>query len=450
MINKLLPYYGVIMKKTDVHSYPAYRLSDGFSFVPYTPGREYEWCQIQTRAGMTENVRKAREIFEQKFKPYTELLTEHCIFIVDDADRAVASAALWPGKHFGTEHWRIHWVAVDPDYQGMGMGKALMTCLMDIFNSEDHGKWLYVTSQSWNYCAINIYYHFGFRPYLGVQPVNWYSEDFDRCNQKGWALIDQWIHTYDHESPDMLCLGEWRIHVSGDRSVMTELKKIFPMTEKDQKRSDGKLAFYSDQDQKITYDGKEMDVFLHEENLHDRHILRDIGWFYYHVKAAQNGRILVGKDCCEIEDGTDGGIWLIFLRKGKYREYDPCVGTEGLEQFWEIFFQNGNYYIRDIQFRVCHRIESIKWHVLRRQKTRKTPVSWQSFQNRMLSMAEQVIAAQMPLMDGGELICHFPYVDNENMAKKRNRLLEGLFEHMKPEELTGELYRGEEDAEDCF
>src|SRR5699024_9565943 len=143
-------------------------------------------------------------------------------------------------------------------------------------------------------------------------------------------------------------------------------------------------------------------------------------------------------------------IRLIFLRKGKYREYDPCVGSEGLEQFWEIFFQNGNYYIQDIQFRVCHRIESIKWLVLRRQNTRKSPVSWQSFQNRMLSMAEQVIAAQMPLMDGGELICHFPYVDNENMAKKRNRLLEGLFEHMKPEELTGELYRGEEDAEDCF
>lgn len=450
MINKLLPYYGVIMKKTDVHSYPEYRLSNGFSFVSYTPSREYEWCQIQTRAGLTENVRKAREIFAQKFKPYTELLAEHCIFIVDDKNRAVASAALWPGKHFGTEHWRIHWVAVDPDYQGMGMGKALMTCLMDIFNSGDHGDWLYVTSQSWNYCAINIYYHFGFRPYLGVQPVNWYSEDFDRCNQKGWTLIDQWIHTYDHESPNTLCLGEWQIHVSGDKPVMTELKKIFPMTERDQKRSDGKLSFYSDQDQKITYDGKEMDVFLHEENLHDRHILRDIGWFYYHVKAAQNGRILVGKDCCEIKDGTDGGIWLIFLRKGKYREYDQCVGTEGLEQFWEIFFQNGNYYIRDIQFRVCHRIESIKWHVLRRQETRKTPVSWQSFQNRMLSMAEQVIAAQMPLMDKGELICHFPYADNENMAKKRNMLLEGLFEHMKPEELTGELYRGEEDAEDCF
>ncbi len=440
MINKLLPYYGVIMKKTDIHIYPKYQLRQGFSFAQYMPGREDEWCQIQTRAGMTETYREARKIFEQKFKPYPELLAEHCVFIMDSDAHAVAVAALWPGRHFGTEHWRIHWVAVDPDYQGMGFGKALMTRLMDIFNLRDYGEWLYVTSQSCNYCAINIYYHFGFHPYTGKQPVNWYSKDFDRCNQRGWELIDQWICTYDQKRPDTICMGDWLFKVSGDEMVLEKLKKIFPMAEEDGRRLDGKLIFHLSQKQAMVYDVDKMEVFLNKENLYDRNVLRDIGWFYYHVKAAQDGRILIAKKDCEIMDGKEGGIRLVFLRKRKYEEFDHYPETDSLEFFWEIFWLNDKYYIRDIQFRTCHWLETLEWHVLRRQKTMKNPVSWQSFQNRLLAMAEQIIAVQYPLMNKGELIFHLPYVDDESMEQKRNAMVKSLYEHIKPFEVTGISY----------
>lgn len=139
MINKMLPYYGVIMKKRDVCTYPRYELEKGFSFEAYTPGMEGDWCRIQTKAGMAATWNEAKIVFEQKFKPYSELLTKYCVFIVNSENYAVAAAALWPGKHFGKEHWRIHWVAVDPDYQGMGLGKALITKLLDMVCSK--GAW---------------------------------------------------------------------------------------------------------------------------------------------------------------------------------------------------------------------------------------------------------------------------------------------------------------------
>lgn len=42
MINKMLPYYGVIMKKRDVCTYPRYELEKGLFFEAYTP----EWKEI--------------------------------------------------------------------------------------------------------------------------------------------------------------------------------------------------------------------------------------------------------------------------------------------------------------------------------------------------------------------------------------------------------------------
>ena len=78
--------------------------------------------------------------------------------------------------------------------------------------------------------------------------------------------------------------------------------------------------------------------------------------------------------------------------------------------------------------------------MLRRQKTMKNPVSWQSFQNRLLAMAEQIIAVQYPLMNKGELIFHLPYVDDESMEQKRNAMVKSLYEHIKPFEVTGISY----------
>ena len=121
MINKMLPYYGVIMKKRDVCTYPRYELEKGFSFEAYTPGMEGDWCRIQTKAGMAATWNEAKVVFEQKFKPYSELLTKYCVFIVNSENYAVAAAALWPGKHFGKE---LDNIVKQAEKSGDGPGKS--------------------------------------------------------------------------------------------------------------------------------------------------------------------------------------------------------------------------------------------------------------------------------------------------------------------------------------
>lgn len=450
MINKMLPYYGVIMKKGDVRTYPRYELKKGFSFVTYTTGMEGDWCRIQTKAGMVATWNEAKIVFEQKFKHYPELLTKYCVFIVNPENYAVATAALWPGKHFGKEHWRIHWVAVDPDYQGMGLGKVLITRLLDMFVPKEHGEWLYVTSQSWNYCAINIYYHFGFLPYTGVQPVNWHSENFAMCNKQGWALIDQYIEDYNYNDLYTLCLGDWFFQViTSEKELLYRLKRIFPMVRYSEGKYDGRIRFVLSGKQELTFDGTELNVSLNEENLYNTRVLRDVVWFYYHIQAAKEGSLLISKSQCEVITEGDGAR-LIFLRKKKYKEFDQYSKTDGLESFWEIFCRTGKYYIRDIQFCTCYRLKKMEWHVLRKQATMKNRISWQSFQNRMFAMAEQILVTRIPLLNNEMLIFPLPCVDDKAMQRKRNNLVKQLFVYTRPLEVIGISYRGEKDEGDCI
>lgn len=447
MINNMLPYYGVIMQKKDVCLYPKYELKIGFSFVTYTTEMEYDWCRIQVKAGMTATWHEAKAVFEQKFIPYPELLSKYCVFIMNPENYAVAVAMLWPGKHFGKEHWRLHWVAVDPDYQGLGLGKALITRLLDIFDTEVHGEWLYVTSQSWNYCAINIYYHFGFHPYIDKKPINWYSENFAICNKQGWALINQCIMDYNQNNLDTLRLGDWFFHITtNEKELLYRLKRIFPMIEKKGRECEGKIRFVLSRKQGIILEGDTMEVSLNEKNLYNKRVLQDVIWFCYHIRAAKEGYLLIKKFYCEIITENENAR-LVFLRKKKYLEFDHYPEMGGMENFWEIFCLNGKYYIRDIQFRFCYRLEKIEWHVLKQQPTTKNKISWQAFQNRMLSMVEQVLATRMPLINEKGLIFHLPYIDNEDMQRKRYDLIKQIFTYTMPLEVTGISYQVRENEE---
>ena len=108
----------------------------------------------------------------------------------------MATASLWNGDTFGETRHRIHWVAVHPDYHGKGLAKALLTQLMTLYNELGFKGDLYLVTQTWSYKAINIYENFGFAPYQGMKPANWYGEDYETMNDKAWELIHQKISEY--------------------------------------------------------------------------------------------------------------------------------------------------------------------------------------------------------------------------------------------------------------
>lgn len=193
MLDKSLPYYGVIMVKTDTNIYPNFPLPEGFTLCGYQPGFEQFWADIMLATQQTDSLAEGLAIFQKDFLPRKDLLASQCLFVLDSAGKAVATASLWHGHHFGVELPRIHWVAVSPEAEGKGLAKALLSRLCGIYNELGYHDFLYLGSQTWSYHAIHLYTTFGFHPYMGEQPINWQTTggSFSSENKKAWDIIKQ-------------------------------------------------------------------------------------------------------------------------------------------------------------------------------------------------------------------------------------------------------------------
>jgi GNAT superfamily N-acetyltransferase len=195
-----MPLIGVIMEKYDTKNYPKVNLPRGYYFSPYKSGYENEWCKLQFRLEQTDSLDEANEIFQREFMSRPDEMKIRCVFVCDDKDNVIATASLWDGKHFGKTLQRVHWVAVSYEYQGKGIAKALLTKVLDIYDDLGYRNYIYLTSQTWSYKAINIYKAFGFKPYIGKKPKNYKAvnmvSDYEEKNKEAWNIITDKINLY--------------------------------------------------------------------------------------------------------------------------------------------------------------------------------------------------------------------------------------------------------------
>lgn len=88
---------------------------------------------------------------------YNEDFFNHCLFICDRNDQPVATAFVWKSyKKFST----VHWVKVLKDYEGYGLGRALLTEILKPLKKTDYP--IYLHTQTTSYRAIKLYTDFGF------------------------------------------------------------------------------------------------------------------------------------------------------------------------------------------------------------------------------------------------------------------------------------------------
>jgi GNAT superfamily N-acetyltransferase len=228
-LDRSLPHIGVIMEKSDTNSYPRYNLPVDYHFSYYQRGFEQQWAQLQFEVEQVDSLDEAYQAFHTEYlygknmnwihketelhdiskiesAPYYEQLCKQVIFVVDSKGKVVGTGSVWNGNMFGKELKRLHWVAVSPMDQGKGIAKAIVTRLLDIYNTLDDCGYIYLTSQTWSYRAINVYFQFGFTPYLGEKPEKWISVnltsgnyepwDYNEKNMEAWKLINDKIMQY--------------------------------------------------------------------------------------------------------------------------------------------------------------------------------------------------------------------------------------------------------------
>jgi len=148
MLDKSIPYYGVLMIKHDTDNYPRYKLPEGFEFVGYSAGLEYEWARIEYELEQFDNMDKAVECFRREFNKPEEELNKTCFFVKAPDGKIAGITSLWHGNAFGPDLPRVHWVAVDKDFQGLGLAKALITKLMDAYHENGFTDPIYLVTQT--------------------------------------------------------------------------------------------------------------------------------------------------------------------------------------------------------------------------------------------------------------------------------------------------------------
>lgn len=200
MLDKSIPFTGLLMEKTDPERYPVYQLPDGYTFDTYHPGDELAWGQIHYDLGQTASLDEAVELFRKEFLYLPQQAARRCFFVKDAGGQIAATASLWTGDTFGSTLQRIHWVATAPDHQGHGLAKALLTRLFQLYHELGYSRYIYLISQTWSYKALHLYMRFGFKPYMGKKPVNWKSDNFDEENSKAWELVLEKMKLHDNLS----------------------------------------------------------------------------------------------------------------------------------------------------------------------------------------------------------------------------------------------------------
>jgi len=95
--------------------------------------------------------------FETTYGGKEDQFFANTLFICDSSDQPIATCLLWKAyEEFNT----IHWMKVLKGYEGLGIGRALLSLLMKDLSQEEYP--VYLHTQPGSYRAIKLYADFGF------------------------------------------------------------------------------------------------------------------------------------------------------------------------------------------------------------------------------------------------------------------------------------------------
>jgi len=164
MLDKSVEYKNIIMKIQwdKIKSIAKPILPDGFSFRFFTAGDEIHWARIEASVLEFDSVDLARSYFEMSYLPHKENLEKRCVFVVDRSGLPIATASSWFADSELGYQASLHWVAVCPEYQGLGIGKAITQQALINFRNLEPNNPVFLHTQTWSHTAVKLYHDLGF------------------------------------------------------------------------------------------------------------------------------------------------------------------------------------------------------------------------------------------------------------------------------------------------
>jgi GNAT superfamily N-acetyltransferase len=172
----------VTMVRENLDHIPDFSLPPGYSLRPYRSGDELVWQRIQAAADQFNTI--TARLFREQFGMDQEVLAARQLFLCDARDAAVGTSTAWFDDDFRDKTYgRVHWVAIVPDWQGLGLAKPLMTSTCHRLRELGHRR-AYLTTSTARIPAISLYLQFGFEPEIdNDDDLNVWQELLGRINK---------------------------------------------------------------------------------------------------------------------------------------------------------------------------------------------------------------------------------------------------------------------------
>ena len=160
MLDRTIPFYNTIMKCSH-YSPGRTELPDGFSLVSYQRGHEKEWAKLEYAIGDFDSLEAAEKYFVETYLQNSELFP-NILFLLNRDHEVVGSCIAWQDMRGENSVSSLHWLVVQEQYQGIGLGRALCTAVMNIY-AEREALPVYIHTQPWSWKAVLLYLSLGFR-----------------------------------------------------------------------------------------------------------------------------------------------------------------------------------------------------------------------------------------------------------------------------------------------
>ena len=178
MLDKTVPYFNVIMKRGVREPTSEFDLPPGFSWTRFIHGNETEWASIETSVGEFASEQEALEYFQREYLPYAHELERRLLFVRAETGEAVGTITSWWNYTGERRDPSIHWLAVRNEYQGLGLGKALVSECLKRLAVLDGEKDVWLHTQTWSHKAIGLYIKAGFQ-LVEHESFSQYANDYE-------------------------------------------------------------------------------------------------------------------------------------------------------------------------------------------------------------------------------------------------------------------------------
>ena len=146
-------------------NFPVIPLNPDYKIVPYKAGDIDTWISIQSQTEKFIEITK--ELYYRNFGDDDEILSQRQFFLIDNkTNKAIGTTTAWflfLDEHCTAEKWgRVHWVCILPEYQGKGLGKALVSFTLEKLKELGHTE-IFLDTDIRRQNAVHIYKSFGFK-----------------------------------------------------------------------------------------------------------------------------------------------------------------------------------------------------------------------------------------------------------------------------------------------